>query len=78
MSWQVWVVLAVVATGVVILAVIRMRHAQHVFADITRPDRPTKRDRPDLSGDELARARARAQARARGSEPAADRHRGHG
>ena len=60
MSWQLWVVITLVAAGVVILAVIRMRHAQHVFRDITRLDRPTESSRAGLSGDELARARARA------------------
>ncbi|WP_460660546.1 hypothetical protein [Kribbella swartbergensis] len=78
MSWQLWVVIALLASGVVILAVTRMRHAQHVFSDITRLDRPGKSDHPGLTGDELARARARAMARARGAEPERGRRRGHG
>ena len=60
MTWQLWVVITLVAAGVVILAVTRMRHAQHVFSDITRLDRPTESSRDGLSGDELAEARARA------------------
>jgi hypothetical protein len=78
MSWQLWVVIALVAAGVVILTVTRMRHAQHVFADITRLDRPTESSRPDRSGDELARARARAMAQAGRAEPEPGRRRGHG
>lgn len=74
MSWQLWVVITLVATGVVILAVTRMRHAQHVFTDITRVDRPTESSRPGLSGDELARARARA----RQTEAEVGPRRGHG
>ena len=42
MSWQLWVVITLVATGVVILAVTRMRHAQQVFTDITRLDQSTE------------------------------------
>jgi hypothetical protein len=81
MSWQLWVVIALVAAGVVILAVTRMRHAQHVFTDITRMDRPTERSRPDLSGDELALSGdelARARARARQAEAEVGPRRGHG
>jgi hypothetical protein len=74
MSWQLWVVITLVATGVVILAVTRMRHAQHVFTDITRLDQPTESSRPGLSGDELARARARAQQ----IEAEVSQRRGHG
>jgi hypothetical protein len=74
MSWQLWVVITLVATGVVILAVTRMRHAQHVFTDITRRDQPTESSRPGLSGDELARARARA----RQAEADVSPRRGHG
>jgi hypothetical protein len=74
MSWQLWVVIAVVTTGVAILAVTRMRHAQHVFTDITRLDRPPESNQPDLSGDELARARARA----RQIEAEVSQRRGHG
>jgi hypothetical protein len=46
MSWQVWVVIAVAATGLVLLVVARMRHAHHVFDDITRLDRSTRRSQP--------------------------------
>ncbi|MFG1815837.1 hypothetical protein ACGFIF_18895 [Kribbella sp. NPDC049174] len=60
MTWQLWVVITLVAAGIVILAVTRMRHAQDVFSDITRLDRPTESSRAGLSGDELAEARARA------------------
>jgi hypothetical protein len=73
MTWQLWVLITLVATGVVILAVIRMRHAQHVFDDITTLDRPAESDIPaDLPGDELSRARARR------SEPEPSRRRSHG
>ncbi|MEV0286595.1 MULTISPECIES: hypothetical protein [unclassified Kribbella] len=78
MSWQLWVVTALIAAGVVILAVTRMRHAQHVFDDITRLDSPTESSRSGLSGDEIARARARAMARTGWSEPEASPRRGHG
>ncbi|HZX06908.1 hypothetical protein [Kribbella sp.] len=71
MSWQLWVVIAVAAAGLILLAVARMRHARKVFADITEPDRPesgrsesgrsesgrSESGRPEP--DELARARAR-------------------
>jgi hypothetical protein len=60
MSWQLWVAIALIAAVVVILAVIRMRHAQHVFSDITQLERPAESSRSGLSGDDLARARARA------------------
>ncbi|MGW1344294.1 hypothetical protein ACWCOV_24870 [Kribbella sp. NPDC002412] len=78
MSWQLWVVIALIAAGVVILAVTRMRHAQHVFDDITRPDSPTESSRSGVSGDEIARARARATSRAHRTEPEASPRRGHG
>ncbi|MEU4190816.1 hypothetical protein AB0E69_02865 [Kribbella sp. NPDC026611] len=68
MSWQLWVLIALVAAGLVLLAVLRMRHARTVFDDITHLDRPA---RP--TGDELAKARAR---HARPDEP--DRRRRHG
>ncbi|TCO30123.1 hypothetical protein EV652_105117 [Kribbella steppae] len=74
MAWQLWVVIALIATGVVILAVTRMRHAQHVFTDITRLDDPTE---SGLSSDDIARARARATARQAEAE-ASLRRRGHG
>ncbi|WP_433162669.1 hypothetical protein [Kribbella sp. CA-247076] len=78
MSWQLWVVIALVAAGVVVLAVTRMRHAQHVFDDITQLDGPTESSRPGLSDDEIARARDRAAARARQAEEDTGRRRGHG
>ena len=78
MSWQLWVVIALVATGVVVLAVTRMRHAQHVFDDIVQPDRPMDGSRPGHTGDEIARARARAQDRARRNETESSPRRGHG
>jgi uncharacterized protein YbjT (DUF2867 family) len=55
MTWQLWVVLALVAIVLVALAVWRMRHAQHVFDDITQLDRPIA----EVTEDDLARARAR-------------------
>lgn len=69
MSWQLWVLIALAATGLVLLAVTRMRRARKVFDDITRIDRPTQVGR---SSDELARARARH------LRPEPDRHRKHG
>ncbi len=75
MTWQLWVVIALVAVGVVILAVTRMRHAQHVFDDITTLDRPAESDlaaESDIPGDELGRARARR------AEPEPTRRRSHG
>ncbi|MFG1621234.1 hypothetical protein [Kribbella sp. NPDC049227] len=59
MAWQLWVPIALAATGLVILVVWRMRHAQHVFDDITRIDRSAGSSQSDPSGDELAQARAR-------------------
>ena len=63
MSWQLWVVIALAAIGLVLLAVTRMRHAREVFDDITRLDRPTENSPlsvdQSLSADELTRARAR-------------------
>ena len=70
MSWQLWVLIALAATGLGLLAAARMRHARHVFDDITHLDR-----RPQIQAvvsDEIARARAR---RVR---PEPDRHRKHG
>ena len=69
MSWQLWVLIALAATGLVLLAAVRLRHARHVFDDITRLDRPT---RSELPSDELARARTRR------IPPEPDRHRKHG
>jgi hypothetical protein len=74
MSWQLWLLIGLIAAGVVIQAVTRMRHAQHVFADITR----TESSRPDPSGDELSIARAQAMANARRTEPETGRRRAHG
>jgi hypothetical protein len=68
MSWQLWVVIALAATGLVLLAAARMQRARHVFDDIVRLDRSPQ----PQSGDELARARARRMP----TEPA--RHRKHG
>ncbi|MFI6828818.1 hypothetical protein ACIBG5_17065 [Kribbella sp. NPDC050241] len=59
MAWQLWVAIALAATGVVILVAWRMRHAQHVFDDIIRIDRSAESSQSDPSGDELAQARAR-------------------
>ncbi|HET6743166.1 MAG TPA: hypothetical protein VFH76_29705 [Kribbella sp.] len=59
MTWQLWVAIALAATGLVILVVWRMRHAQHVFDDITRIDRSAESSQSDRSSDELAQARAR-------------------
>lgn len=77
MSWQLWVLIALAATGLVLLAAARMRRARQVFDDIVRVDRPSQRRRTDvpnssLPSDELARARDR---RVR---PEPDRHRKHG
>ncbi|GAA1595640.1 hypothetical protein GCM10009804_60310 [Kribbella hippodromi] len=75
MSWQLWVAIAVLAAGVILLAVARMRHARKVFDDLTDLDRAGSSRTPDPAADpadELARARAR-QFRA---EPY--RHHGHG
>ncbi|WP_327638026.1 hypothetical protein OHB24_06515 [Kribbella sp. NBC_00482] len=61
MSWQLWVLIALTAAGLVLLAAVRMRHARKVFDDITELDHP-KVERPAESapaGDDLARARAR-------------------
>ena len=46
MSWQLWVLIALAATGLVLLAVARMRHARHVFDDITRLDGSTHGSQP--------------------------------
>ena len=57
MSWQLWVVIALAAIGLVLLVVARMRHAREVFDNITRLDRPAEDSQ--LSADELTQARAR-------------------
>ncbi|WP_410785920.1 hypothetical protein [Kribbella sp. C-35] len=75
MSWQLWVLIALTAAGLVLLAAVRMRRARKVFDDITELDRPTA-ERPAESapvGDDLARARARHLQTA-----ADDQHRKHG
>ncbi|MEU8225536.1 hypothetical protein [Kribbella sp. NPDC048915] len=65
MSWQLWVMMALVAAGLVVLATARMRHARKVFDDITDLDRPTQArtatsvDNSTYTADELARVRAR-------------------
>lgn len=61
MSWQLWVLIALAAAGLVLLAAARMRHARKVFDDITELDRPTaaRSAEPAAADDELARARAR-------------------
>src|SRR5438309_11787253 len=52
MSWQLWVVVALAAVGLVLLTVARIRHARQVFDDITEPDRRPKAHEPEP--DELA------------------------
>ena len=71
MSWQLWVVLAVAAAGLVLLAATRMRHARKVFDDITDLNRPIRLT-PAVTADDLARVRARH------AHPEPDRHRKHG
>jgi len=63
MSWQLWVLIAL-AIGLAVLVVVRLRHAQRVFDDITRPDRTAQSGQGDRSGDEVV-ADEIAQARAR-------------
>ena len=77
MAWQPWVLIAVVATVLALLAVVHMRRARRVFDDITQIDRPAfdpspRGNQAEISGDELGRARARYER----PEPA--RHRKHG
>jgi hypothetical protein len=71
MSWQLWVVIALAAAALVLLAAARMRHARKVFDDLTDLDRPIQLT-PPVTADDLARARARH------SRPEPDRHRKHG
>jgi hypothetical protein len=71
MSWQLWVVIALAAAGLVLLAAVRMRHARKVFDDITDLNRPIRLT-PSVTADDLARARARH------ARPEPDRHRKHG
>jgi hypothetical protein len=69
MSWQLWVVIALAAAGLVLLAAVRMRHARKVFDDITDL-KPTPS--VEVTRDDLARARARH------LRPEPDSHRRHG
>jgi hypothetical protein len=71
MSWQLWVVIALAAVAVVLLAAARMRHARKVFDDIADLNRPIQLT-PPVTADDLARARARH------ARPEPDRHRKHG
>jgi hypothetical protein len=71
MSWQLWVVIALAAVAVVLLAAARMRHARKVFDDIADLNRPVQLT-PPVTADDLARARARH------ARPEPDRHRKHG
>ncbi|GAA1664547.1 hypothetical protein GCM10009745_02920 [Kribbella yunnanensis] len=68
MSWQLWVAIGIVAAVLLLLAATRMRHAQHVFDDITQVERPV----PPATADELADHRSRRVAHESG------RHRKHG
>ncbi|MFF0340020.1 hypothetical protein [Kribbella sp. NPDC004875] len=74
MSWQLWVLIALAAAGVLLLAVARMRHARKVFDDITDLEHTPASTPADSPADELARARARARA----AHPEPGRHRRHG
>ncbi|WUJ73024.1 hypothetical protein OG809_07075 [Kribbella soli] len=71
MSWQLWVVIALAAAGLVLLAAARMRHARKVFDNITDLNRPIRLT-PPVRADDLARVRARH------ARPEPDRHRKHG
>jgi hypothetical protein len=71
MSWQLWVVIALAAAGLVLVAAARMRHARKVFDDITDLNHPIRLT-PPATADDLARARARH------ARPEPDRHRRHG
>ncbi|MFK4082506.1 hypothetical protein ACI2LF_00240 [Kribbella sp. NPDC020789] len=53
MQWQLWVLIGIVAAILLLLVVTRMRHAQHVFDDLTDLDRPATM----LPPDELAHRR---------------------
>ncbi|GAB3945445.1 hypothetical protein GCM10029976_071210 [Kribbella albertanoniae] len=44
MIWQLWVAIGLVAAAVLLFAATRMRHAQHVFDDITQVERPAHAD----------------------------------
>ena len=67
MDWQLWVAIGLVAAALSTFVTVRMRHAQHVFDDITHVDRPAV-----VPADELAHRRAHR------AEPEAGRHRKHG
>jgi hypothetical protein len=71
MSWQLWVVIALAAAALVLLAAARMRRARKVFDDITDLNHPIHLT-PPVTADDLARARARH------ARPEPDRHRKHG
>jgi hypothetical protein len=68
MIWQLWVAIGVVAAALLLFAVSRMRHAQHVFDDITHVERPAAAAHVD----ELAHRRSHR------SAPDSARHRKHG
>ncbi|MET7277787.1 hypothetical protein ABZS29_06105 [Kribbella sp. NPDC005582] len=68
MSWQLWVLISVVAVALIVFLASRMRRAQHVFDDITQVERPA----PAAPTDELARRRSHRVAHDPG------RHRRHG
>lgn len=68
MNWQLWVAIGIVAAVVLLLAATRMRHAQHVFHDITQVERPVSEARAD----ELAPRRSGR------VSPEQGRHRRHG
>ncbi|TDD44760.1 hypothetical protein E1263_40025 [Kribbella antibiotica] len=67
MYWQLWVAIGIVAAAMLLLLATRLRHAQHVFDDITHVDRPAV-----VPADELAHRRSHRVA------PEHGRHRKHG
>ncbi|TDW17253.1 hypothetical protein [Kribbella kalugense] len=72
MAWQLWVLIALAAAGLVLLAAARMRHARKVFDDITDIGGPLHDIPTKVTADDLARVRARH------AHPEPDRHRRHG
>jgi hypothetical protein len=72
MAWQLWVLVALAAAGLALLAAARMRHARKVFDDITDIGHPVHDIPAEVTPDDLARARARH------VRPEPDRHRKHG
>jgi len=68
MGWQLWVLIGLVAATLIVFLASRMRHAQHVFDDITQVERPAAA----APTDELAHRRSHRVAH----EPG--RHRRHG